>query len=148
MNQCESTWMVPVSTLLFVWRPVWITGGTINQLSMQSKGLPMALKLLEGAKKHLKSQSINVSLAERILQVQYIAWRLVWTTGGPINQLSMQSKCLPLAIMLLQRAKVLLKIRIENMLLLIHNQLMWVNLNWFCVYNTLQEDSYGQQVDQ
>ena len=81
------------------------TGGAINQLSMQSKGLPLALKLLEGAKKHLKSQSINVSLAERILQVQYIARRLVWTTGGPINQLSMQSKCLPLAIMLLERAK-------------------------------------------
>ena len=76
---------------------------------MHSKCLPLAIMLLERAKKHLDSQSINVSQPELILHVQYVAGRLVRTTGGPINQLSIKSKCLPLALKLLQRAKVLLK---------------------------------------
>ena len=66
--------------ITFCVKTVWITGGTNN-----------------------------VSQPESILHEQYVAGRLVRTTGGPINQLSIKSKFLPLALKLLQRAKVLLK---------------------------------------
>ena len=83
-------------------------------------------------KKHLESQSINSCPPEWILRVHYVAWRIVWATGGPINQLSMQSKCLPLTLILLQRAKVLLK----SQNILYYNESMWVNMNGSCEYIT------------
>ena len=75
-----------------LWRPVWITWGPLNHPWMQYK-----CHSCHGSwEKKLESQQINVSQPEWILRVHYIAWRPVRATGGPINQLSMQSKCLPL----------------------------------------------------
>ena len=92
MNQCESTWMVAVSSL----ECVKIRMDNMRTTKPSLDAIQISFLSWFMGKKHLESQQINVSQTECILLVHYIAWKLVWATGGPINQLSMQSKCLPL----------------------------------------------------